>query len=98
MSVSEAELRLAAAANAHLSWANTTNRPARTSAARAARDAKFIEQAGGDPIRAEHLRKAYFARLALKSAQSRRKAAEMVASAEEAEALLEQAGGPDAAA
>lgn len=95
MSVSEAEQRLAAVANAHLSWANTTNRPARTAAARAARDAKFLEQAGGDPIRAEHLRKAYFAQLALKSARSRRKAAEMVASAEEAEALLEQAGDDD---
>lgn len=88
---------LAAIIGAHASWANTPNRSARTAPARAALDQRFLDQADGDPVRAGHLRKAYFARLALKSAQSRRKAAEMVASAEEAEALLEQSGGPDAA-
>ncbi|HEX2893170.1 MAG TPA: hypothetical protein VHO29_04110 [Marmoricola sp.] len=60
---------------AHISWANTENRSARTAPARAALDAKFLEQAGGDPVRAAHLRKAHFARLALKSAQARRRKA-----------------------
>ncbi|HIW29778.1 MAG TPA: hypothetical protein H9987_07170, partial [Candidatus Luteococcus avicola] len=59
-----------------MSWANTTDRTARTSKARAALDAKFLEQADGDPVRAEHLRRAHFARLALRSAQARRKARE----------------------
>lgn len=59
---------------AHTKWANTTDRTAATAPARAAFEQKFLDQAGGDPIRAAHLRKAHFARLALKSAQSRRKA------------------------
>ena len=52
-------------------------------------DQKFLDEAGGDPVRAGHLRKAYFARLALKSAQSRRKAREATATAEQAEAELD---------
>ena len=59
---------------AHESWAHTEDRSARTAPARAALDRKFLEQAGGDPVKAAHLRKAHFARLARKSAQSRRKA------------------------
>jgi hypothetical protein len=55
------------------SWSRTIDRSARTAPARAALEKKFLDQAGGDPQRAEHLRKAYFARLALKSAQARRK-------------------------
>jgi len=58
---------------AHLSWANTENRAARTAPARAALDQKFLDEADGDPARAAHLRTAYFQRLALKSAQARRK-------------------------
>jgi hypothetical protein len=53
-------------------WANTTDRTAATAAARAACDARFLDQARGDPVRAAHLRKAYFLRLALRSAQVRR--------------------------
>jgi hypothetical protein len=68
---------------AHISWANTQDRAARTAPARAALDRKFLEEAGGDEIRAAHLRKAYFQRLALKSAQARR---------------ARKGGGPDAAA
>lgn len=56
---------------AHVSWARTKDRSARTAPARAALDAKFLAQADGDPVRAEHLRKAYFQRLALKSAAVR---------------------------
>ena len=66
------ERRLVAQIAAHQSWANTPDRTARTAAGRAALDAKFMADADGDPVRADHLRKAHFARLALKSAQTRR--------------------------
>lgn len=68
-----------------------------TAPARAALDRKFMEQAEGDPVRAAHLRKAHFKRLALKSAQARRKARELTEAADAAEAELAGAGGPDAA-
>lgn len=80
---------------AHESWAATKNRSARTAPARAALDKKFLDAAGGDPVRAAHFRKAHFARLALKSAQSRRKAREATAAAEAAEAELNALGGSD---
>lgn len=57
---------------AHTKWAKTTDRTAATAPARAALDQKFLDQADGDPVRAEHIRKAYFQRLALKSVQARR--------------------------
>jgi len=78
---------------AHISWANTTDRAKRTAPARAALDAKFLAQAGGDAQRAEHLRKAYFAALALKSAQSRRRIKELTVQADRADAKLAQLGG-----
>ncbi len=71
--MSDSMRSLAAQIGAHESWARTPDRSARTAPARAALDAKFLNEADGDPVRAEHLRKAYFARLALKSAQARRK-------------------------
>ena len=91
--MSTTEGQLAARIAAETSWANTENRTARTAPARAALDAKFLEQAGGDPIRAAHFRKAHFARLALKSAQARRKAKEATRAAEAAEAELDALGG-----
>lgn len=87
------ERRLAAQIAAHESWAQTTNRTQRTAPARRALDQKFLDAAGGDPVRAEHLRKAYFTRLALKSAQSRRRARGLIEAAESAEAEL-QSGAP----
>lgn len=63
---------LIASIAAHESWAKTLDRSARTAPARAALDAKFLAQADGDPVRAAHLRKAHYQRLALKSAQARR--------------------------
>ena len=87
------EKYLAAKIAAHESWARTTDRSARTAPARAALDAKFLADAGGDPQRALHLRKAHYARLALKSAQARRKAREALASAERADAELAELGG-----
>lgn len=71
--MSETERSLIGSIGAHVSWANTKDRTARTAPARAALDQKFLDQAAGDPVRAAHLRKAYFQRLALRSAQVRRK-------------------------
>lgn len=78
---------------AHTSWANTADRSARTQPARAALDRKFLVEADGDPVRAEHLRKAHFQRLALKSARARRRAREFAIEAETAEAELKSSGG-----
>ena len=58
------------------SWGHTSDRTKRTAPARAALDAKFLDQADGDPKRAECLRKAYYKRLALKSVQARRRTAD----------------------
>ncbi|ORB26680.1 hypothetical protein BST38_25530 [Mycolicibacterium parafortuitum] len=66
---------------AHESWAQTENRAARTANARRALLDKFEKQVDPDGTlppaerakRAEHARKAYFKRLALKSAQARRR-------------------------
>lgn len=93
MSLSDSERRLRSQIAAHESWARTTDRAARTAAARHALDAKFLAEAGGDPLRAEHLRRAHFHRLALKSAKSRRLAREATAAAEAAEKELSEAGG-----
>jgi hypothetical protein len=90
---SASERHLAAQIRAHQSWADTEDRTARTAKARAALDQKFLDQAGGDPVRAEHLRKAHYLRLALKSAQARRKIKNLTAEAESAEAELAANGG-----
>ncbi len=84
----ESERSLRASIAAHDSWAHTPDRAARTAPARRALDARFLAEADGDPIRAEHLRKAHFARLSLRSAQSRRRAREATATAVVAEAEL----------
>jgi hypothetical protein len=68
---SERKLRVQIAA--HDSWARTDDRSARTANARRALEDKFLAEADGDELRAASLRKAYFARLALKSAQARRR-------------------------
>lgn len=65
----------------HTSWAHTPDRTARTAPARDAAFARFERQVDPDGVlpaeerrqRAEHLRKAEMQRLALKSAQARRK-------------------------
>lgn len=63
----------------HTSWANTEDRAARTAAARKAAMSRFDRQVDPDgtmdprerSIRAEHARKAFYAGMALKSAQAR---------------------------
>lgn len=86
--ITPAERKLRSSIAAHESWANTENRGARTAPARAALQQKFLDAAGGDPVRAEHLRKAYYRRLALQSARARRKAREARVEVSQAEAEL----------
>lgn len=71
--LSQSEKQLRAQIAAHESWAHTPDRAARTANARRALEAKFFAEAGGDPVRAGHVRKAYYARLALASARARRR-------------------------
>ena len=66
---------------AHKSWGVTEDRSARTAKARKAFEDKFLAEAGGDPKRAESLRKEYYARLAFQSAKARRKASETTSEA-----------------
>jgi hypothetical protein len=73
MPVTPAERSLRGQIAAHESWANTEDRSARTAKARKALEDKFLAEAAGNPVRAESLRKAYYARLALKSARARRR-------------------------
>lgn len=78
------ERTLCAQIAAHESWAHTEDRNARTAKARNAFMDRFESDVDPDglltpaerAVRAEHARKAYFARLALKSAQARRRRAE----------------------
>lgn len=86
---------LVASLAAHESWANTTDRSARTAPARAALMARFEREVDPEGTlepaerarRAEHKRKAYYQRLALKSAKARA-ARRVVAEGEAAEAEL----------
>jgi hypothetical protein len=73
LGITPAEQSLRGKLAAYTSWANTLDRPARTAKARKAFEDKFLAEADGDLERAESLRKAYFARLAFKSAQARRR-------------------------
>lgn len=102
---------------AHTSWANTTDPSARTAPGRAAAHAallnRFDREVDPDGTlppdvrarRAEHARKAYFTRLALRSAQSRRRAAAARSAAKtldqdaaDAERELRDLGEPEGAA
>lgn len=91
---------LRASLAAHESWAHTPDRSARTAPARAALMARFEREVDPDGLlapderarRAESKRRAYFQRLALKSAKARR-ARSLVAEGERAEAELNALGG-----
>lgn len=83
--LSEQERRLRASLASSVSWANTTDRSGRTAKARATFEQQFLDAADGDPVRAKHLRDAYFKRLSLTALKSRRQARE----AREAAAILD---------
>lgn len=89
----ENERQLLARLAVETSWARTTDRSARTAPARAAMAKKFLDEADGDPVRAEHVRKAHYARLALKSAQTRRRAKEARMAELQQEIEIESANG-----
>ncbi|WP_410669148.1 hypothetical protein [Amycolatopsis sp. cmx-4-68] len=90
---------LAGAIGAHTSWANTTDRAARTAPARKASLERFEREVDPDGTlppeerarRATHKRKAYFLGLAAKSAASRRRTAahRAEAKAEELESKIQ---------
>jgi hypothetical protein len=86
--MTDEERRLLAKQAAHASWARTTDRSERTAAARKAFEETFVAMAGGDPVRAEQYRAAHYAKLALQSAQARRKARQELERAAAAEAEL----------
>lgn len=81
MPLTSAERSLRGQIAVHESWARTPDRAARTANARKAMLDKFERQVDPNGTlaqaerakRAEHARKAYFKRLALKSAQARRR-------------------------
>lgn len=75
------ERRLRAKLGAHISWANTADPAERTAKARRAFEARFEKEADPDGVlppeerarRAKHLRDAFYTRIQLKSAETRRK-------------------------
>ena len=71
-SAASAERSLMASANAHRSWSRTVDRAGRTAPARAAFERRFLDEADGDPERADNLRRAYFKQLAARSIRARR--------------------------
>lgn len=79
MSLSPIDRSLRGQIAAHTSWANTSDRSARTRNARAKFDERFEREVDPEGIlppeerakRAENARKAHFARLAFKSAKAR---------------------------
>ena len=83
MPLPASERRLRAQLAAHTSWANTPDRTKRTAAGRAAAMDRFYDAVDPDRVlpaaererRAESARKAHFSRLALLSAQARRRKA-----------------------
>jgi hypothetical protein len=76
-----AQRTLRAKIAAHTSWANTVDRAARTAAARKAANDRFAKQVDPDGVltpeerarRADSARRAYYSRLAMRSAQVRRR-------------------------
>jgi hypothetical protein len=93
-----AERKLRSQLAAHESWAGTENPTERTANARAAFRQRFLDEASGDPVRAEHLRKAFYARMAFESAKARRQAKQSKLAALKAEIAAleaEEAAGGD---
>lgn len=95
---SKSELSLLGQIAAHESWARTENRSARTAKARQALEDKFLTEAGGDLAVAASLRKAHYARMALKSAEARRRRAGMDSTAPPGKSVDSGMGGSTAPA
>lgn len=105
MSSTASERILRARLASHEKWAACPDRSAATAPARRAFDERFEREVDPDGVltpderacRAQHARKAFYTRLALKSVQSRRRAAALTAEAEKAEAELSAPEGVTAA-
>lgn len=95
-----ADRALVARIAAHQSWANTSDRSARTAPARRAALDRFERQVDPDGSlppderarRAEHAKRAHFLALARKSALARRKSKALLADADAADAELAGSG------
>jgi hypothetical protein len=72
MARTPAENKLSASIAANMRWAQCEDRTEATAPARKALEDKWLAEAGGDPVRAENLKRAHFQRLALKSTVARR--------------------------
>jgi hypothetical protein len=73
LTLSDAEIRHNAKKASFIGWAKTADRSARTTNARKAFEQKFLDEAGGDPLAAASLRKAYYANLVVKSVAARKR-------------------------
>ncbi|GAA2185018.1 hypothetical protein GCM10009785_35100 [Brooklawnia cerclae] len=101
MSAPPSERALVGRIAANERWAREPDRSAATAPARAAMLAKFEREVDPDGVltpeerarRAGHAKKAYFTRLALKSARARRRSKELADEAAQADAELAAAGG-----
>lgn len=99
MTESPAERALRARLAAHTSWASTTDRAARTENARKVFQDRFEKQVDPegalDPVerakRAESARKAFYSRLALQSAQARRRKSDARSARTDTDGLPESA-------
>jgi hypothetical protein len=74
MARTPAENKLSASIAANMRWAQCEDRTEATAPARKALEDKWLAEAGGDPKRAENLKRAYYQRIALRSSVARRKA------------------------
>ena len=99
LSLTPAERTQRAGIAAHSKWAVTSDPTAATAPARRAFDERFLAEVDPHGVlslaerarRAESAKRAYFSRLALRSAISRRKSKELAAQADAADAELQQA-------
>lgn len=67
------EVRLQASALAHRRWGKCEDRTAATAPGRTAFEQRFLDEADGDPQRADSLRKSYYANLARQGVEARRR-------------------------
>jgi hypothetical protein len=101
----QSERVLRARLAAHSKWATTPDRSEATAAARQAFNDRFAREVDPDgvldpierAVRAESARKAHYTRLALRSAQSRRRGKKLLAEADAADAEMSRLDGGDAA-
>lgn len=80
------------AANSRWGRLGKGERSEATAPGRTAAEQRFLDEADGDPVRAENLRKAHFQRMALKSAEVRRRKRQLRSAQAELKSGIEQLG------